>query len=205
MDKLTWYDNDGRIMCRRGYEVALARLASYEATGLTPEQVVKAKTIIESAFADDTSKAERIRKLMAADDEGRVVMLPPCKYGDTLYCLENGKIYPKTITLIAFLPPRYTSHHNHIRKKLPGRDEWLFGKRAWQNHVSQLRRSRAGFGGTEKCLSRKSWVCQPPTPRMPELISCAARKRQNVGNGLSQAMIGWNVWNRNVWNVKRRL
>lgn len=102
MDKLTWYDNDGRIMCRRGYEVALARLASYEATGLTPEQVVKAKTIIESAFADDTSKAERIRKLMAADDEGRVVMLPPCKYGDTLYCLENGKIYPKTITLMAF-------------------------------------------------------------------------------------------------------
>nr|DAD69974.1 MAG TPA: hypothetical protein [Caudovirales sp. ctFWA4] len=40
---------------------------------------------------------------------------------------------------------------------------------------------------------------------MPELISCAARKRQNVGNGLSQAMIGWNVWNGNVWNVKRRL
>ena len=56
MDKLTWYDNDGRIMCRRGYEVALARLASYEATGLTPEQVVNAKTIIESAFADDVSK-----------------------------------------------------------------------------------------------------------------------------------------------------
>lgn len=45
MDKLTWYDNDGRIMCRRGYEVALARLASYEAAGLTPEQVVNAKTI----------------------------------------------------------------------------------------------------------------------------------------------------------------
>ncbi len=33
MDKLTWYDNDGGIMCRRGYETALARLASYEATG----------------------------------------------------------------------------------------------------------------------------------------------------------------------------
>lgn len=102
MDKLTWYDNDGGIMCRRGYEVALARLASYEATGLTPEQVVNAKTIIETAFADDTSKAERIRKLLAADGEGRVVVLPPCKYGDTLYCLENGKIYPKTITQIAF-------------------------------------------------------------------------------------------------------
>ena len=102
MDKLTWYDNDGRIMCRRGYEVALSAAAVGVELGLTPEQVVNAKTIIESAFADDTSKAERIRKLLAADGEGRVVVLPPCKYGDTLYCLENGKIYPKTITQIAF-------------------------------------------------------------------------------------------------------
>lgn len=39
MDKLTWYDEDGRLYCRRGYEVALARLASYEATGLTPEEI----------------------------------------------------------------------------------------------------------------------------------------------------------------------
>ena len=45
MDKLTWYDNDGGIMCRRGYEVALARLASYEATGLTPEQVEEHKNV----------------------------------------------------------------------------------------------------------------------------------------------------------------
>lgn len=82
MDKLTWYDNDGGIMCRRGYEVALARLASYEATGLMPEQVVNAKTIIESAFADDTSKAERIRKLLAADKEDRVMILP-CKVYET--------------------------------------------------------------------------------------------------------------------------
>lgn len=77
-------------------------LRQYLGTGMTPEQVANAKTIIESAFAEDTSKAERIRKLLAADNEGRVVMLPPCKYGDTLYCLENGKIYPKTITQIAF-------------------------------------------------------------------------------------------------------
>ena len=83
MDKLIWYDNDGGIMCRRGYEVALARLASYEATGLMPEQVANAKTIIESAFADDTSKAERIRKLLAADKEDRVMILP-CKVGDAV-------------------------------------------------------------------------------------------------------------------------
>ena len=90
MDKLIWYDNDGGIMCRRGYEVALARLASYEATGLTPEQVVNAKTIIESAFADDTSKAERIRKLLAADDEGRVLILPCAP--DAIYWEKVGGI-----------------------------------------------------------------------------------------------------------------
>ena len=84
MDRLIWYDNDGRIMCRRGYEVALARLASYEATGLMPEQVVNAKTIIESAFAEDTSKVERIRELLAADKDDRVLILP-CKVGDTVW------------------------------------------------------------------------------------------------------------------------
>ena len=89
MDKLTWYDNDGRIMCRRGYEVALARLASYEATGLTPEQVVNAKTIIETAFADDTSKVERIRKLLAADKDDRVLILP-CKVGDTVWFVRSA-------------------------------------------------------------------------------------------------------------------
>ena len=53
------------------------------------------------------------------------------------------------------------------------------------------------------CLSRKSWVCQPPIPRTPELISCTARKRQNIGNGLSQATIGWHVWSRNGWNGEK--
>ena len=84
MDRLIWYNNDGWIMCRRGYEVALARLASYEATGLMPEQVANAKAIIESAFAEDTSKAERIRELLAADKDDRVLILP-CKVGDTVW------------------------------------------------------------------------------------------------------------------------
>ncbi len=100
MDKLIWYDNDGGIMCRRGYEVALARLASYEATGLMPEQVANAKAIIESAFADDASKAERIRKLMAADDEGRVTILP-CRGDADIALMRNG---------IAFKPDHWNIH-----------------------------------------------------------------------------------------------
>lgn len=41
MDKLIWYDSDGCINCRRGYEVAFARLASYEATGMMPDEIIK--------------------------------------------------------------------------------------------------------------------------------------------------------------------
>lgn len=50
------------------------RLAAYEDTGLTPEQCENAKGIIEAAFSDDTSKAERIRELLKADKDGRLVV-----------------------------------------------------------------------------------------------------------------------------------
>ena len=60
---------------------------------MTPEQAANAKTIIESAFADDTLKAERIRKLLAADKEDRVMILP-CKVGDTVFArLDNKSKY----------------------------------------------------------------------------------------------------------------
>lgn len=69
-------------------------LRQYLGTWMTPEQVVNAKTIIESAFADDTSKAERIRNLMAADDEGRVVVLP-CEVGTATYYIHYPiAVYP---------------------------------------------------------------------------------------------------------------
>lgn len=60
------------------------RLAAYEKTGLTPEQCENAKAIIEYAFSADTSKAERIRELLKADKDGRLVVLP-CKVGDTVW------------------------------------------------------------------------------------------------------------------------
>lgn len=51
-------------------------LRMYLGTGLTPEECANAKTIIYAAFSDDTSKAERIRELLKADKEGRLVVLP---------------------------------------------------------------------------------------------------------------------------------
>lgn len=66
------------------------RLAAYEETGLTPEQCENAKAIIEYAFSADTSKAERIRELLKADKDGRLVVLP-CKVGDRLYEVTGRK------------------------------------------------------------------------------------------------------------------
>lgn len=66
MDKLTWYDEDGRLCCRRGYEVALARLASYEATELMPDEIVK----MGMMFEDSKRYSGRLElKLVAAAEK----------------------------------------------------------------------------------------------------------------------------------------
>ena len=85
MERLTerWGEDDVWVK-NHDYVSAAHRLAAYEDTGLTPEQCENAKVIIESAFSDDTSKAERIRELLKADKAGRVVVLP-CKVGDVVY------------------------------------------------------------------------------------------------------------------------
>lgn len=76
-------------------EERFLRLAAYEDTGLTPEQCENAKVIIESAFSDDTSKAERIWELLKADKDGRLVVLPvkPVFTPILLYIIEDGDIY----------------------------------------------------------------------------------------------------------------
>lgn len=68
-------------------------LRQYLGTGMTPKQAANAKTIIESAFAEDTSKAERIRKLLAADEEGRCI-IRPCKIGDTVWAADTEPVIP---------------------------------------------------------------------------------------------------------------
>lgn len=65
-------------------------LRQYLDTGMTPEQCENAKVIIESAFSDDTSKAERIRELLKADRAGRLAVLP-CKAGNTVYEVTSRK------------------------------------------------------------------------------------------------------------------
>ncbi len=77
----------------------LWRLAAYEDTGLEPEQCVTAKALIYAAFSDDTSKVERIRELLKADKEGRLVVLP-CKVGYTLWHVGRDNV-PREMELEA--------------------------------------------------------------------------------------------------------
>lgn len=77
-------------------------LHAYKATGLTPEQCETAKVIIESVFSDDTSKAERIRELLKADKDGRLVVLPvkpvlTPTISSMLYIIEDGEIYEDSL------------------------------------------------------------------------------------------------------------
>lgn len=76
-----YFDDDSgpdRIAQSAFRQRCVEQLADYEDTWLTPKQCKNAKVIIESAFSNDTSKAERIRELLKADREGRLVVLP-CK------------------------------------------------------------------------------------------------------------------------------
>ena len=71
------------------------RLAAYEDTGLTPEE-------IKAPFTEDTMinlaaqalgvEPSRLRELAEADKDGRVVVLP-CKVGDKLYRVFAGEIF----------------------------------------------------------------------------------------------------------------
>lgn len=86
MDRLTFDGNFCDITqcrelpCPRGgnctQRKVWEKLKAYEDTWLEPEQCENAKNIIELAFSDDMAKVERIRKLLKADKEGRLVVLP---------------------------------------------------------------------------------------------------------------------------------
>lgn len=73
-----YFDDDSgpdRVAQSAFRQLCVERLAEYEDSKLSPEQTVTAKLIIEAAFADDTNKAERIRELLKADREGRLIIL----------------------------------------------------------------------------------------------------------------------------------
>lgn len=94
MERLTERWGEGKLdvwVKDHDYVSAAHRLAAYEDTGLTPEEVndavvgskLLAKSQLVSAFG---IAAERLRELAEADKDGRLVVLP-CKMGDVMYKL----------------------------------------------------------------------------------------------------------------------
>ena len=69
------------------YDKLIERLAAYEDTGLTPEEIKAPFTedaMINLAAQAMGVEADRLRELAEADKDGRVVVLP-CKVGDTVW------------------------------------------------------------------------------------------------------------------------
>lgn len=78
MKRLTEYEVVGghvHAIPTANIDTALMRLAAYEDTGLTPEEVndVMAKAKLASAFG---VAAEKLRELAKADKDGRLMVLP---------------------------------------------------------------------------------------------------------------------------------
>ena len=88
------------------FETAVCdRLAAYEDTGLTPEEI-KAQftedTMINLAAQAMGVEPSSIRELAEADKDGRVVVLP-CKVGDTVYFALLGRIIEKQVfSIVSF-------------------------------------------------------------------------------------------------------
>ena len=74
------------------FEIAVCeRLAAYEDTGLTPEEVTAAKVALMGKTLAEITEFEgvplaRLRELAEADKDGRVVVLP-CKVGQRVFAL----------------------------------------------------------------------------------------------------------------------
>ena len=72
----------------------VSRLAAYEDTGLTPEEVsalVKDWTDL-CTIVGECGGISRVKVLARADKDGRLVVLP-CKIGDKLYRVFSGEIF----------------------------------------------------------------------------------------------------------------
>ena len=96
------------------FETAVCeRLAAYEDTGLTPEEVKRSKLEIEAGCVKAIARMygidiNRLRKFAEADRDGRVVVLP-CRQGDELwtYCNHPVKrVYSFTVSDVSTLNGR---------------------------------------------------------------------------------------------------
>ena len=107
MERLTYRDKDGFPMMkkRNGFKQGgVERLAAYEDTGLTPEEVLPkekadeiALKLMRLADLESICSYTRLRELAEADKDKRLVVLPvrpvlTQSIGSMLYIIEDGEI-----------------------------------------------------------------------------------------------------------------
>ena len=90
-------DCNDRVAKSAYRQTCVERLAAYEDTGLTPEEVLPkdkadeiALKLMRLADLESLCSYTRLRELAEADKDGRLVVLP-CKVGDVVYGFHNGK------------------------------------------------------------------------------------------------------------------
>lgn len=88
------------------FDEAIERLAAYEDTGLTPEEVLPkdkadeiALKLMRLADLESFCSYTRLRELAEADKDGRLAVLP-CKVGDTLWVIGRDNV-PRKMELEA--------------------------------------------------------------------------------------------------------
>ena len=113
MERLTIRNSDGSVSQPTGlnWAEALDRLAAYEGTELTPEEVLSMSgewCAMMTALNSIGGGYTRLRELAEADKDGRVVVLP-CKVGDGLWTFCSHpveQVYSFTVTDISTLNGR---------------------------------------------------------------------------------------------------
>ena len=117
MERLTYRDKDGFPMMKKrgGFKQGVVeRLAAYEDTGRTPEEVTALGNLFDYVLEESKTLTgqfallNRIRDLARADSAGRLVVLP-CKVGDGLwtFCSHTvEQVYSFTVTDISTLNGR---------------------------------------------------------------------------------------------------
>ena len=113
MKRLTQRLRTGEVLMASEYEekyteqewisVLQDRLADYEDTGLTPEEIDMDHEAAEQLRQlCRNCDLDRLEKLAEADKDGRVVVLP-CKVGDTVYFALLGRIIEKQVfSIVSF-------------------------------------------------------------------------------------------------------
>lgn len=81
--------NCGVLKCRNRLK---DRLAAYEDTGLTPEDVKRVHDLLLTVQRLKTEQFEILEKYLEAEAEGRMMALP-CKVGQEVFTVEDAAIY----------------------------------------------------------------------------------------------------------------